>query len=181
MRNVPLVHALRASPSELTGVLSRAGFSSVVVNQHIDGARIRTEVTAATGDLRPIAALAGGDLKFESKPDNFVEIGGKFGGALGESNADLSALSGIRLTLWIVVPGTVRRADRAAEVSHVADSATWKFPVDRLLAQPRTLDVLVLPRIEGTWFYWLALILGVTALVIVGAVIVLRRGRDARV
>ncbi len=181
VKGVLFVRALRASPGELTAFLSRASFGNVAVSQYAEGTHLRTEVTAVVSDLQPLGRLLGGELEYVPIADHFHELRGTFGGALAGLNADLSALSNTHLTLWVVFRGTARKADRTAEISHAADSVTWRFTGDRLLAQPRTLDAVVLPRIEGDPKFWLALIVGVTALVVIGAAIVLRRGRDARV
>lgn len=175
-----LVKALLASPAELTELLRGLSFSGVVVDQKVDVTRVYTDVTATLSDVRPLSELAGGSLDFSPRPNNYVELSGRFGGALAGQDADLSALASVPVTLWIVFPGTVRSADRVAKVSHTASDASWCVSADRLLAEGVSVKATVLPRIEGTPQYWLALILAVTALVVIGALIILRRGREAR-
>ncbi len=180
LKDLFLARALAASPAELTELLLARGFVAPVVDQKVEGTTVRTEVSAGIGDLRPLSALAGGELSFGEKPGNYLELGGTFGGALAGQDADLTPFAAVRVVkLWIVFPGTVREAD-GAEVSHTADSTVWRRSADKLLAEAVPVKVSVLPRIEGEPNYWLALILGVTALVVVGAAIVLRHGRQAK-
>lgn len=181
VRDTVLVRALVASPSELTELLSSRAFSGVAVKQTVDGSRVVTDVTATISDVRPLAALAGGSFEFSERPDNYLGLSGRFGGALAGQNADLSALQALPVTLRIAYSGTVREADNGAEVSHTAYETAWRVTGDRLLSEGVPVEVTVLPNIEGAPQYWLALILGVTLLVVVGAAIVLHRGREARV
>lgn len=175
-----LTRALRGSPAQITELFRSSGYSGVAVSQKVEKTRVRTDVTATISDVRPLAALAGGNLDFVERPGNYLELHGTLGGTLAQARADLSGLSGVSVKLWVVFPGAVREADGAGTVSHAADSVTWRWSADRLLSSPATIRARVLPRIEGEPRYWLALIVGVTALVVVGVVIVLRRGREAR-
>ena len=179
LRDLFLVRALRASSRELTDLLAARGFAAAVVEQKVDKDGVRTEVTAEISDVRPLAAIGGGEVSFTKKPGNFMELNGALGGELAGTDADLSALAPVSVTIWTVFRGTVREADNAARISHTADSVTWRWRADRMLARATAVHVRVLPRIEENPQYWLALILAVTALVVVGALIVLGRGREA--
>ena len=176
-----LMRALRGSPAQVADLLRSSGFSDVVVNQKVEKTRVRTDVTATISDVRQLAVLAGGSLDVVAQPGNYVELKGTLGGVLENSGADLSGLAGVTVKLWVVFAGTVRDAARPGVVSHAADAVTWRWSADRLLVAPTTIRARVLPRIEGEPRYWLALIAGVTALVVIGAAIVLRHGREARI
>jgi len=179
LRDSLLVRQMLAPPLEVSRLLTRQGFSEVAVRQYTKE-NLRTEVTARISDVRPLTACCGGELTFSRKPGDFLELNGTLGGALAGQDVDLAPLKNLHVTLRIDFPGSVcDDTDNAARASHIGNSVAYGWPADRLLAGPTPVHVRIVPDIEGTPYFWLALILGVTALVVVGAFIVLRHGREA--
>lgn len=178
VRNSLLVRLLLAPPLELRTLLHEQGFDDVAVEQSMKGSIQTTTVTAHVRDVRALTGH-GGELVLRETPENLLEFKGFLGGALAGQKLDLSALKGLGVALEVGFPGTVQRADAAALLSHSGRAVTWRWTGDKLLAASTQVDVRIVPDIEGRPYYWLALILSVTALVIIGAVVVLRHGRAA--
>ncbi len=173
-----LVQQLAASPHELKALLEEQGFSSVTVKQSVKKSLQSTRVTARINDVRALCGT-GGELKFTETPEGLFELNGSLGGSLAGKRRDLSYLRVLEVRLKIKFPGTVRQKDNAAKVSHSGKAVTYAWTGDKLLGGTTPVHVRVVPDIEGTPYFWLALILGVTGLVILGAFLVLRYGREA--
>lgn len=176
-----LLRQAAADPAELIELLSAQGMSGVGVTQSTKGGRQLTKATAQISDVRALTGH-GGELMFNETEEGDLELKGSLGGALSGENFDLSPLADLEVSLTITFPGAVRRdkhetAD-AGKFSHSGRAVTYRWKGDKLLGGPTPVHVRVVPDIEGTPYFWLALILGVTALVVLGAAIVMHRGRE---
>ena len=175
-----LSRILRASPAELRQILTAQGYSSINVTQSLKKNVQKTEVRAVLRDVRALCAL-GGQLTFTETPGNFLELDGTIGGALADEKRDDALFEPVKLALTLKFPGTVSRekTDKSAVVSHSGRAVTYRWTGSQLLTSATKVHVLVVPDIQGSPYFWLALILGITGLVVLGAFVVLRYGREA--
>jgi hypothetical protein len=178
LRDLFLIRQMVASPMEVKRLFTVQGFSDVVVQQDTKG-NLETQVTARISDVRPLLTV-GGALDLSEKPGNFLDLDGSIGGGLAGESVDLTPLKDVHVTLRFRFQGTVRGVGGgAAEVSHVRDAVTYRWTADRLLGGSTRVHVRIVPNVEGAPYFWLALIVGVTVLVVFGAYLVLRHGRQA--
>jgi hypothetical protein len=103
------------------------------------------------------------------------------GGELTGQPVDFSALGDVRVTLRIDFPGTIRRKgiDKAADLAHSGRAVTYRLSGADWLSRTTPVEVHIVPDIEGTPYFWLALIVAITVLAVAGAIVVLRQGRAA--
>ncbi len=179
LRNSFLVKLMVSSPGDLERLLQEQKFSDVSVRQSVKEGKIVTDATGRFSDVEVLAAC-GGKLAL-TRPSTYVHLKGNLGGALAGSGIDLSPVKDIKVKFTIEMPGTIRenQRDATAKINHTGQSATYEWTADRLLAESTDVSVQIVPDIEGSPFFWLALILGVAGLVVLGAVIILQQGRTA--
>ena len=182
LQRIPLVRQVAASPDELASLLSSAGINDVSVKQTLRKGVRTTEAQARFDDVRSIRALIPNSrLTFVETPQKFLELKGTFGGKHSRplSDRELAALDEIDVELTISFPGTVTRTDSHGKPSYSGTAVTYGWTAKELLTSSTAAEVRVVPDIEGSPYYWLAMILVVTGLVVSGAFIVLQRGRGA--
>ena len=176
----PVAPIVSGDALQIRAFLTQRGFSRVRVKQTLEGDVEITSVSAHVDSVAPLA-LFGGELTLTEARGSMLLLEGTLGGTHPAAGADLSALSDVVVKLTVRFPGTIDRngTDASAELSHAGNAVTWRRTADVLLSEGTHVSIRIIPDIEGHPWYWLALILVVTGLVVLGAFIVLQRGRDA--
>jgi hypothetical protein len=174
-----LVKLLIAPPEALQKALAAHAFSNIVIRQKlVEGSR-ETHVEAEASSVDALAFCGGRLALKDDTKGGYLLLKGAVGGALKGAAGDLSALRDVQVTLRVSFPGTVVKCVPQSACTRSGQAVSYAWTADRLLLEPTTIDAQVRPDIEGAPGFWLALTLGVTALVVVGAAIILQRRAPA--
>jgi len=167
---------LAAQTRELKAILEKQGLTGVAVRQSLANGIQTSRVRAHVEDVGKLCTF-GGELTFEETSKGFLELNGTLGGRPAAGTSDEACLKMLRVTLTFEFPGTVAHKDDEARLSHSGRAVTYAWTGQELLGGTTEAHVRVVPDIEGAPYFWLVLILGVAALVVLGTFILLRYGR----
>jgi len=176
--DAPLMPMLLGDTLTLKTLLEKHDFSNVRIRQELRPEVQRTTVSARIDGVRSLG-LFGGELTFTEGAGSTLVLRGTLGHERAGAEGRLAPLRDVRVTFNLEFPGTVTEHDASARPSHAGNAVIYTATADRLLASAIDVDVRIIPDVEGQPWYWLTLIAVVTGLVVLGAVIVLQKGKNA--
>jgi hypothetical protein len=152
--------------------LEGVGLEDVSVSQELDATGgISNSVKAKIQNIN----VLGLELK-EDESDQQLSLKGALRCPRPPGEMDPAALDNITVNVTLHFQGSVTVNDNVGKPSYTQRAVTYSRAGKDLLGKRTTVDVSVLPDLEGEPKFWLALTWGVTILVIIGAVIVFQHG-----
>jgi hypothetical protein len=181
VRESLFVMQFTAPAEDLRQMLENRGLDVTrMVDEKRTSGRVETRLVRAKVNSVRALGCYGGKVQLEEKSEgNLLEMDGTLGGLFAEQAMDLSPLKGTDVDIRIRFPGSVKDVTGSGSVAWNGRDLLYHSKGDELLGKTHKLYVRIIPDVEGAPYFWLVLILGVTGLVVMGAIIVFQRGREA--